>query len=364
MRRLRRVRPRVVLLIGSLVLALAGVAQAQCPPEFLFGCSVVGASPLFGLLVGNTIGDGVSAFGDTGIGVFGESNSNIGVSGKSNSAYGVRGLSTSGIGVVGESTFTYGLYGHSTHSNGLYASSDFGPGVFGYSSSGGVGVHGDSLHNDGVVGVAHNDIRAGVSGSHPGAGYGIYGESTNLLGLAGYFYGDVAISGTLSKAAGSFTIDHPLDPANKTLSHSFVESPDMLNIYNGTTLTDAHGNATITLPAYFQALNYEFRYQLTVIEQFAQAMVSSKIQENQFTIKTDKPHVEVSWMVTGVRQDAYANAHRIAVEDEKPAHERGAYLHPEVYGQPKDKGVHQARRAGEARPMTAEAAQPQLVALP
>ena len=145
------------------------------------------------------------------------------------------------------------------------------------------------------------------------------------------------VSGRLRKGSGGFLIDHPLDPANKTLTHSFVESPDMMNIYNGNTITDAQGNATITLPAYFQALNREFRYQLTVIEQFAQAIVSSEIQENHFTIKTDKPHVKVSWMVTGVRQDAYANAHRLSVEDDKPAQEQGTYLHPEAHGQPKSK---------------------------
>jgi hypothetical protein len=93
-------------------------------------------------------------------------------------------------------------------------------------------------------------------------------------------------------------------------------------------------------------------------------MVSSEIEDNQVTIKTDKPRVKVSWMVTGVRQDAYANAHRIAVEDEKPAHERGAYLHPEVYGQPKTQGVHQAWRAGETRPITAAAAPHQAAAQP
>ena len=43
----------------------------------------------------------------------------------------------------------------------------------------------------------------------------------------------------LSKSIGTFKIDHPLDPANKYLSHSFVELPDMMNIYNGNVMTDA-----------------------------------------------------------------------------------------------------------------------------
>ena len=130
---------------------------------------------------------------------------------------------------------------------------------------------------------------------------------------------------------GSFRIDHPLDPANKYLYHSFVESPDMMNVYNGNVTTDRHGVATVVLPDYFEALNREFRYQLTVIGQFAQAIVLREIARNRFTIKTNKPSVKVSWQVTGIRQDAYANAHRIQVEEEKTGSERGTYLHPELF---------------------------------
>jgi hypothetical protein len=95
----------------------------------------------------------------------------------------------------------------------------------------------------------------------------------------------------------------------------------------------------VVLPVYFEALNRDFRYQLTVIGQFAQAIVASKVSKNQFVIRTSKPGVEVSWQVTGIRQDAYANADRIPVEEEKPANERGFYLHPEAFGQPASKNV-------------------------
>jgi hypothetical protein len=144
----------------------------------------------------------------------------------------------------------------------------------------------------------------------------------------------VSINGTLSKGGGSFKIDHPLDPANKYLYHSFVESPDMKNIYDGTITTDGAGLATVTLPDWFGSLNRDFRYQLTVIGQFAQAIVASKVANNQFRIQTDKPNVEVSWQVTGIRQDAFANANRIPVEVEKAPADRGRYLYPEVIGQP------------------------------
>jgi hypothetical protein len=156
--------------------------------------------------------------------------------------------------------------------------------------------------------------------------------------------GDVSVSGNLSKGGGSFKIDHPLDPANKYLYHSFVESPDMKNVYDGNVTTDQNGEAIVTLPDYFEALNRDFRYQLTVIGQFAQAIVASKINGNRFTIKTDRPGVEVSWQVTGIRQDAYANKHRIPVEEQKSERERGYYLHPEVFNQPEEKSVEWATR--------------------
>ena len=171
-----------------------------------------------------------------------------------------------------------------------------------------------------------------------------HSENGAALGAAGVFIGDVLITGRLVKGSGSFKIDHPLDPENRYLSHSFVESPDMMNIYNGNITTDVNGDAVVDLPAYFSALNREFRYQLTAIGTFTQAIIAEKINDNHFRIKTSVPNVEVSWQVTGVRHDAYADKHRIVVEEDKPAQERGFYLHPEARGQPTDKGVLEIRR--------------------
>jgi len=53
--------------------------------------------------------------------------------------------------------------------------------------------------------------------------------------------------------------------------------------------------------------------------------------------------MKVSWQVTGIRQDAYANAHRIKVEEDKPEKERGYYLHPGVFNQPEEKSVEWTR---------------------
>ncbi|WP_205529480.1 collagen-like protein [Taibaiella koreensis] len=178
-------------------------------------------------------------------------------------------------------------------------------------------------------------VKYGVYGLAEGGdiNYGVYGvsgaTSTFGVGYAGYFDGDVQVNGSLAKSAGTFKIDHPLDPANKYLYHSFVESPDMMNVYNGNVTTDASGYVTVTLPDYFEALNKDFRYQLTVIGgTFAQAIISKKVSGNKFQIRTSEPNTEVSWQVTGIRHDAYADAHRVKPEVEKEANNKGKYLNP------------------------------------
>jgi hypothetical protein len=140
----------------------------------------------------------------------------------------------------------------------------------------------------------------------------VWGKSSS--GYAGYFSGNVGITGTLSKSAGSFKIDDPIDPTNKFLYHSFVESPDMKNIYDGLIILDDRGEAVVKLPAWFGALNQDFRYQLTAIgAPGPQLYIAQEVQDNQFKIAGGTPGGKVSWQVTGIRHDPYANAHRIPV---------------------------------------------------
>jgi len=187
-------------------------------------------------------------------------------------------------------------------------------------------VSGGTGNNYGVYGTAYGG----------NTNYGVYGVASGAssASYAGYFYGDVHVTGTLSKSSGSFKIDHPLDPENKYLSHSFVESPDMMNVYNGNVVTDGAGEAWVELPEWFEVLNRDFRYQLTCVGAFAPVYVAEKITGNRFRIAGGEPGMEVSWQVTGVRQDKYAEAHPIVVEETKPAHETGKYLHPDLYGLP------------------------------
>jgi hypothetical protein len=152
--------------------------------------------------------------------------------------------------------------------------------------------------------------------------------------------GDLAVGGDLNvTGAKHFKIDDPLDPANKYLYHTSVESPDMMNIYNGTAVLDTKGEAEIQLPDWFEALNRDFRYQLSCIGGFAPVYVAREIENNTFRVAGGTPGLKVSWQVTGVRHDAYAEAHRSPVEVEKPAGERGRYLYPDPVGASQDKAV-------------------------
>jgi len=345
-----------VLMVG-IILAAFGLAAGgtprsafalSCPPDVIYGCSVNGSSPGAGWQVVNSS----SAASSTALTGYANSPSGsvIGVQGRTDSPTGVglqgiafsttgnsyaltgNNYSTSGTGVLGVAATTTGL------NIGVYAKTNSanGYGVYsiGSNSAGGpIGVYGEGSgpSGKGVQGVVL------ASSTTSAAIYGVAPSPSS----AGYFIGNVAIFGNFSVSNGTkqFKIDHPLDPANKYLVHAAVESPDVMNIYNGNTTTNAEGEATVNLPAYFEALNRDFRYQLTVIGQFAQAIVSSEIKENKFSIKTDKPNVKVSWQVTGIRNDPYAANNPMQVEVDKPANERGTYLYPEGYGQPASLGV-------------------------
>jgi hypothetical protein len=122
-----------------------------------------------------------------------------------------------------------------------------------------------------------------------------------------------------------------------------------MNIYNGIVTLGKDGSAVVTLPDWFEALNREFRYQLTCIGGFAPVYVAKKVDGNRFKIAGGKPGMEVSWQLTGVRKDAHAEANRIQVEEMKPVAERGSYLYPEAFGKSAEKGVQQAYEKAQQR---------------
>ena len=301
-------------------------------------------------------GDASSSAGGT-VGVMGQSDSpNFGAKGVLGVATGASGET---FGVLGQSNSTggTGVSGRIGSQFGTIASGIAGTvptGVLGDSSGYGVAATSDSSNALIVVNGSTADAAL-IFANGGGAPIFAQGTGGSLFLDAN---GNLSISGSISKSGGSFKIDHPLEPANKYLYHSFVESPDMKNIYDGVATLDAHGEAVVQMPEWFAALNRDFRYQLTCIGGFAPVYIARKMQSNSFEIAGGRPGLEVSWQVTGIRQDPYANAHRIPVEEPKSASERGYYIHPELYGAAREKSLaflHRAEQARQAREKSAQA---------
>ncbi len=269
----------------------------------------------------------------------------------SQGGYALEGWSSGNIGVLGVSTGGAILIPSGMH--GLYGLGD-GYGIVAYGGNGAGWFGGYDDWNDiflsGAVGRINTDPNDLNSQLYLSSNGDIMikldndggGGGANVLYIRSRGHeiarmddaGNLTIPGTLTKGGLAFRIDHPLDPENKYLSHSGIESPDMMNIYNGNVRLDANGEAWVELPDWFEALNQDFRYQLTCIGGFAPVYVAQEIQNNRFQIAGGTPGMKVSWQVTGIRHDPYAEAHRIPVEEEKPPEERGTYLHPVEYGKP------------------------------
>jgi len=320
------------------------------------GYGLSGTAVIIGV---NGMGTGVNSCGVQGIGSF------FGVTGlcsapggyavygnaSGSGAFGVYGLGATGVNGYSNSGSGSGVHGEGSVGVSGLSHTYFNAGVWGVGVSGANGVNANT--DSGYAVYAQSDSGYGVfgySGSYAGVyGYGsigVQGYSSSGTNMAGYFGGNVTVTGnlnvygTINKSAVGFKIDHPQDPAHKYLMHSCVESDEMMNIYRGNVILDSDGKATVIMPAWFQAENRDFSYQLTAIGVAAPSLhIAREIDHNQFEIDGGEAGQKVSWQVTGVRNDAYANAHPLKVEVDKPAKEQGKYLRPEEFGQPKSKGV-------------------------
>jgi len=346
------------------VCGVSDASPVSCPQTGMGGAGVSGYAS-------GTGGTGVFASSTLGYGVYAVAPTALYAAGTN---YGAYTFATNGTGVVGGSSSAYGIgvCGYSGTSTspcpsgsgyGVYGSGT--TGVYGISptSGDGSGVSGYATNTYGVLGTSTGSNSAGVYGEDNAAyttaagvygysdyGSGVYGYGPGSGGYGGYFWGNVHITGSIYKGSGTFEIDHPLDPANKYLYHSFVESPDMMNIYNGNAILGSDGTVWITLPDYFEALNRDFRYQLTAIGAPGPNLyIAQEIANNRFQIAGGTPGGKVSWQVTGIRQDAFAKAHPIIPEVEKTGDERGKYLYPVENGQPKSMGIDESRRAARKK---------------
>lgn len=244
--------------------------------------------------------------------------------------------STSGaaFGVSGQaeaiSTAQAGVYGNNLRTTG-------GHGVYGFGHNGVVGETNYSL-GYGVYGYNADAIGPlGNSVGTYGMGYvGVWGDQSNALGYSVYANGDFGAAGTKA-----FCIDHPLAPGTKYLKHYSIESNEVLNLYRGTIAFDANGEAIVTMPDYFDAINYNFSYQLTPIGGYAPLYIKEKLANGQFVIAGGLTGMEVSWTVYAERNDPYLQQHpeSKAVEVEKESWNQGLYLQPDLYGQPASKKI-------------------------
>jgi hypothetical protein len=272
--------------------------------------------------------------GALGIGVWGS---------QDGSGWGVYGTSVSGRGVYGyasaTSGFTYGVYGESASTSGR--------GVYGYAFATSGATYGgqfvsDSTSGTGVYGRATATSGAawgvwGRSASTASSAYGVYGaEPPEGAGHAVYADGTLAATGTKS-----FQIDHPLHPETHYLNHFCTEGPEPYNVYRGTVVLDANGEAWVRLPDYFEALNRDPSYHLTAIgAPMPNLHVAVEIQGNRFKIAGGVPGKKVSWEVKAIRNDLWVQRYGYQTEQEKEDAIKGKYLNPELYGQPKELGIH------------------------
>ncbi len=238
-----------------------------------------------------------------------------------------------GLAVIGQTS----LLGSLNVNNNIVAQQGFsvtnGANMFNIDAGGNTNTQGSITATGNIMTNANAIVGLGLT-TNGGGGVMINNGALTVTsgGANNFIAGNLNVGGNLAKAGGSFKIDHPLDPANKYLSHSFVESPDMMNIYNGVVTLDKRGEAWVQMPDYFEALNADFRYQLTAIGSPGPKLyIAQKVSGNRFKIAGGKHGMEVSWQVTGVRHDAWANEHRIPVEEVKQGEERGTYLHPELF---------------------------------
>jgi hypothetical protein len=292
-------------------------------------------------------------------GVRGLSQSNYGVLGEGGysgvfgtGAYGTYGTGSS-AGAVGTSSAGYGLYGLGPVGVVGLANGD-GYGLWGYGSdSGAYGVVGQGGYRGGyfsggnaaVYGTSRYVALWGNASTTSGLNYGVYSTTgSQTQGYAGVFNGRVLVSGFLQKSGGGFVIDHPMEPERRYLVHSFVEAPEMLNVYSGTVTLNARGRATVRLPRYYEVENSKHRYQLTPLGGPAPNLhVSKTVERNRFSIAGGEPGQQVCWQVTGVRQDAWAKANPLRVEPLKAKRDQGKYLTPKAHGRRASAGIHHLR---------------------
>ncbi|MFN8484870.1 MAG: hypothetical protein U0768_17690 [Anaerolineae bacterium] len=219
-----------------------------------------------------------------------------------------------------------------------------GPTITADSPNGNTGIVVTS-NGDGIVARSNGENNNGIVGiaREGGSPYAIWGQGDG--DWAGYFSGNVRITGELDQGLAAVKMDDPRAPTERYINQASVVGGEMLTLYNGNATTDAKGEAVVKMPDYVEAIARDFRYQLTPIGQFAQAIVAKELSGGEFVIRTDKPFVKVSWQLSGVRSDPSALASRYKAVEDKTGDAKGTYMNPQAFGQSKGLGVDAKRMA-------------------
>ncbi len=218
-----------------------------------------------------------------------------------------------------------------------------GPGVRGFQTHplGGYGVLGQAGISGGVgTAVRAENVNAANAGNALEAVTNNAAGASAILGQApagsnaATFNGKVQINGdlTVTGAKFGFHIDDPRAPAERTLTHTPVESDALTVVYSGNARTGRNGRATVKLPSYATVLGGDWRYQLTTIGRLGQVIVERELRNGAFVIRTQHANTKVSWMVTGLRTDRQAKAHPVIASQAKLGDALGKHLDPAFYG--------------------------------
>lgn len=147
---------------------------------------------------------------------------------------------------------------------------------------------------------------------------GTYGsEGLIVTGSDASVTGDLDITGTLSKGAGSFKINHP-DPekTDKNLWHSFVESPTAGdNIYRWQ-IQVKDNFYQIKLPDYYKFLNENHQIWISPVKHFGQGYGEVNEDETFIEITTNQDGI-YNVLLIGTRKDETAKRAWKGTEREK-----------------------------------------------
>ncbi|MBK8466071.1 MAG: hypothetical protein IPL32_09580 [Chloracidobacterium sp.] len=261
------------------------------------------SNSFFGYQAGfNTAGGGNNAF-------FGATAGDANTSGQQNTFIG---SNAGGATTTGDTNTFIGRSAGSANTTGsnntiIGANANVPNGDLSYVTVIGAGVTASAQSNSIYIGRDTDSVyvRGGVSidgGLLVGYGTGLGNLFVNDYAA---FNNDVRIEGDLV-VAGTITEERP-DGTRRVLrdrgsERGIADAADSINVYSGKIVTDADGLAVVTLPNEASVIGRDFRYQLTVMGVFAQAIIAEEIEANKFKIRTDKPNVKVSWQVTGVKK--------------------------------------------------------------